>query len=100
MALNPLLKKLVKQPVAKYPERKRDHYLPLASVLDKLSDYDRAAVLEVHKGQIEGEIAGIQSGYITVNYRGRAHYLRLARDRMKRLERLAQSYGYWQDEAA
>ncbi|PJF10798.1 hypothetical protein CUR21_02245 [Pseudorhodobacter sp. MZDSW-24AT] len=100
MAVNPLLKKLVEQSAAKYPQRKRDHYLPRVSVLDKLADHDRAAVLEIHQRQIADEIDGIKSGYISVDRKGKAHYLRLANARMRHLTKVAQSYGYWQDDAA
>ncbi|PZX52812.1 hypothetical protein LX76_02442 [Cereibacter changlensis] len=76
----------------------RSHYLPSARALHMMSDPDRGAILDYHLRQIEDEISGIQSGYITVNHKGRAHYLSLARARMRRLVKLAQSFGYWEDE--
>lgn len=94
MALNLLLKKLVAQTAARNSKRKRDHYLPRASVLDRLSDHDRAAIFDARRRKIEEEVCRT----VLDTSDGRARFLKSARDRMKRLERLAQSYGYWLDE--
>lgn len=76
----------------------RSHYLPRASVLDKLSVDNQIAVLDYYARRLDDEIAGIESGYYIVNHKGKAHNLRLAKARMRRLVKLAQSYGYWLDE--
>ena len=77
----------------------RSHYLPRASVLEKMGEYDRAQVLDYHLRQLEEEIDGLKSGYIYVtDGKGRAHQLRLVRARMRRLVALAQSFGFWLEE--
>lgn len=73
----------------------RSHYLPRASVIEKLCASDRGKVLDAYMSALEDEIAGIQSGSVVVNHKGRAHQLRLVRARMRRLVALAQSFGFW-----
>ena len=72
--------------------------LPRASVLEKLCASDRGKVLDAYMSALEDEIAGIQSGSVIVNHKGRAHQLSLARARMRRLVALAQSFGFWLEE--
>lgn len=69
----------------------RSHYLPRVVDLDKLPDHDRAAVLDFHRRQIEEEVGRT----VLATCKGRRQFLKSARDRMRRLERLAHSYGYW-----
>lgn len=74
----------------------RSHYLPRN--LDKLSDHDRAVILEYHQRILEEEIAGLESGYIVATHRGKAYQLNLSRARMRRLVKTANDYGLWLDD--
>lgn len=96
MAMNPLLKQLVDQTAAKNAKRDRDQYLPRASVLDKLCAHDRVVILDAHRRRLEQEVCRT----VLATDIGRRKFLKAARDRMKRLERLAQSYGHWLPEPA
>lgn len=64
------------------------------SVLDKLSERDRAAVLNDRRCQLEEEVARV----VLATCDGRARFLKSARGRMRRLEQLAHSCGLWCDE--
>lgn len=75
------------------------HRIPTPAEFARLSVSDQWQILDWHLNQIETEIAGIKEGSITG--RGGKHYLlKLARARMKRLEKLAHDFGYWTDDKA
>jgi hypothetical protein len=75
--------------------------IPSAETFSKLSVGNQLAILEVLQREIQFEIDGLVSGYICVtDGRGRAYHLKNTRARMKRLEKLANSFGYWTEEAA
>ncbi|MGA0539037.1 hypothetical protein [Neotabrizicola sp. VNH66] len=78
------------------PKRNRKGYLPRASVLDQMADNDRLAFFEEHRRKIEEEVGRT----VLATCEGRRHFLKSARDRMRRLERLAHAYGYWLPEPA
>ncbi len=68
--------------------------LPSSDQFAKLSVIDQSGVLEYHWAQIEAEIWGLKSGTIRTERRPRSHYLKLARTRMRRLEKLAHDFGH------
>lgn len=78
----------------------RSHYLPRTSVLENMSDHDRAMVLDVHLRALEDEISGLKSGWISPGRGGKAYQLKLSHARMRRLVATANSYGLWLDEVA
>lgn len=73
----------------------RSHYLPRN--LDKLSDHDRAMVLDVHLRDLETEIQGIKEGSI-YGRGGKQYLLKLANARLRRLVGTANDYGLWLDD--
>lgn len=85
---------LLGQSAANCNNKPRSQNLPRASVFDKLSEHDRAAVLNDRRRRLEEEVARV----VLATCDGRAKFLKSARARMKRLERLAHSYGLWRDE--
>lgn len=93
MALHPLLKKLVNQSGEKCPKTRRDQYLPRASVLGKLPHHHRVEVLDHHRRHLEQEVAR----QVLNTCVGRRKFLKSARARMKRLERLEQMFGIQPD---
>lgn len=75
----------------------RYYYLPRKSVLDAMSDHDRAMVLDVHLRNLEDEIYRIEDGRQT-GPGGKPRMMRSVRDRMRRLTKTANEYGLWLDE--
>ncbi|QEU08695.1 hypothetical protein [Paracoccus yeei] len=73
----------------------RSHCLP--GNLYKLSDHDRAMVLDVHLRNLEAEIQGIKDGTI-FGRGGKSYLLKLANARMRRLVKTANAYGLWLDD--
>lgn len=69
----------------------RSHYLPRAAVLDGLPESERLKFFEDRRGQLEAEVGRV----VLASPVGRRKFLKAARTRMRRLERMAQSYGYW-----
>lgn len=74
----------------------RSHYLPRN--LDKLSDHDRAMVLDLHLRDLEAEIDGLKSGDITAWKGGKAYQLKLSYARLRRLVKTANEFGLWLDD--
>lgn len=70
----------------------RSHYLPRASVLDAMSDHNRAEVLGVYLRDLEWEIQGIKEGSI-YGRGGKQYLLKLANTRLRRLIKAANEYG-------
>ena len=95
MVIHPLLKKLAVKCAAKRSKTPRDQYLPRASVLGKLSHQNRVAVLDHHRRRLEHEVAR----EVLATCVGRRKFLRSARARMNRLERLEKAFGIRLDES-
>lgn len=73
--------------------------IPTAQAFSQLSTGDQGLILDLHLHQIEYEIDGLRTGYMwTTEGRSRAHHLQLLYARRRRLVRLAQSFGYWEDD--
>ena len=88
MPLNPLLRSLIERFGVQTKKQKRDHYLPRASVLEKLTDSDREALLKCLQRRLEKEVCS----HVLNSCNGRRAFLKSARDRMRRLERSAHAF--------
>lgn len=86
--LHPLLRRLVTNFGVQKKKQKRDHYLPRASVLEKMTISDREALLKCHQMRLEKEVCR----HVLTTCDGRRAFLKSARDRMHRLERMAHSF--------
>lgn len=74
----------------------RDHYLPRASVLDKMPEGNRVAVLEYHRLWIERDLEYLKAGDVLItDHRSTGYHRSLLLAKKRRLVSLAQSYGYW-----
>ena len=87
--MNPFLLKLAAQSLMIVPKQKRAN-LPRASDLEKLSDRNREAVFRLHRRHLEEVVCRV---VLTTDI-GRRGFLKFARDRMKRLERLEEAHIY------
>ena len=89
--LDPWIEQFLKRFAGPRRKASRSHYLPRASVLDKLSYDERVEVLTRHRRRLEAEVCY----KVLTTCSGRRKFLKAARERMSRLERLAHSYGIW-----
>ena len=92
---SPLLRSFIERFGVQAKKQKRDHYLPRASALEKLTDFDREALLKCHQRRLEKEVCR----HVLTTCTGRRAFLKSARDRMRRLERSAHSFNVCLEES-
>lgn len=68
--------------------------VPHATTFAKLPLVEKVAAIEAVQRELDYLIEGVRSGAIAPNHRGRGAALRDLRDRQKRLNKLAEAFGF------